>query len=181
MDDQKTFTCSWDKTLKIMTAICIVYLVGQTVAFAVFAYLLYEKSPVGAIVLGLSGATIFLLPAVWAWAPKGYQVARDGIRILRPIGPKWIPASEVAEVQVGEDGMLRATNTIRTFGVGGLYGYYGYFYNKRLRHFTAYMTRSDSLALIRKTNGKYVLLSPDDADDFVNTVNTLIKPAENVQ
>ena len=50
----------------------------------------------------------------------------------------------------------------RTFGVGGLYGYYGKFYNRTFGSMTWYATRRDKLVLVKFQNKKKIILTPDE-------------------
>lgn len=52
--------------------------------------------------------------------------------------------------------------TIRTFGVGGLLGYFGKFYTPQIGHMTFYATQRTNRILIVDKQGKKFLLTPDD-------------------
>ena len=51
---------------------------------------------------------------------------------------------------------------IRTFGNGGLFGYYGKFYNTKLKHLTLYTTQRKNRILIETSQSKKIVISPDD-------------------
>ena len=67
--------------------------------------------------------------------------------------------------------------TLRTFGVGGLFGYYGRFRNPRLGNFVAYVTNTHSLVVLRFPDNA-VVVSPDDRAAFLNQVQTILKEAK---
>jgi hypothetical protein len=99
----------------------------------------------------------------WALAPTGLEIAGGELRILRRA---WrsaaYPLSAVEEVAVLPPGSL--AGAVRTFGNGGLFGYYGWFYKKGA--FRLYATRSDRLVEI-VAGGKRVVVSPDEPARFV--------------
>lgn len=60
--------------------------------------------------------------------------------------------------------------SIRTFGIGGLFGYIGYFKNSILGSYKAYATNSEKAVLI-ETSDKPIIVTPDDPDLFVKNLN----------
>jgi hypothetical protein len=99
----------------------------------------------------------------WALAPNGLEIAGGELRILRRA---WrsaaYPLSAVAEVAVLPPGSL--AGAVRTFGNGGLFGYYGWFYRKGA--FRLYATRTDRLVEVL-AGGRRVVVSPDEPARFV--------------
>ena len=59
---------------------------------------------------------------------------------------------------------------IRTFGNGGVFGYTGYFYKKGIGSMLWYCTQRANYILIEKTNGKKIVITPDDADGFMKDI-----------
>ncbi|HMI07669.1 MAG TPA: PH domain-containing protein [Flavobacterium sp.] len=97
-------------------------------------------------------------------SPRGYSVTKDELLIHRLIGNVHIKKADIKSVATLEKDDVRYA--IRTFGVGGLFGYYGKFYNSRFGHMTWYMTRSDRPVLITTVKGKKIVLSPDEVGSF---------------
>ena len=64
----------------------------------------------------------------------------------------------------------RLNGSIRTFGVGGLFGYWGRFANSKIGVMTWYATRRDNAVLITKFNNKKIVLTPDEPELFVSTI-----------
>jgi hypothetical protein len=52
--------------------------------------------------------------------------------------------------------------TARTFGNGGLFGYYGKFWNKKFGTMTWYATKLNNYILIKTHEGKKIVLTPDN-------------------
>jgi hypothetical protein len=105
----------------------------------------------------------FVTAVCWALAPNGLEIAGGELRILRRA---WrsaaYPLTSVEEVALLPPGALRGA--VRTFGNGGLFGYYGWFYRKGA--FRLFATRSDPLVEIVAA-GKRVVVSPDEPARFV--------------
>jgi hypothetical protein len=102
----------------------------------------------------------------WAIAPKGLEIEGGELRVLRRSWPAAVfPLAGVEQVAVLPPGALRLA--IRTFGVGGLFGYYGWFYRKG--PFRLYATRRDTLVEIVVRGGR-IVVSPDDPARFVDAL-----------
>ncbi|MCX5732154.1 MAG: PH domain-containing protein [Deltaproteobacteria bacterium] len=99
----------------------------------------------------------------WALGPRGLEIEGGELRILRNA---WrasaVPLSGIQEVAILPPGSLRGA--IRTFGNGGLFGYYGWYYRRGA--FRLYATRRDRLVEIVAA-GKRIVVSPDEPGRFV--------------
>lgn len=62
---------------------------------------------------------------------------------------------------------------IRTFGSGGFLGYLGKFWYKNAGHVTAYVTDRNKMLLITLKTGQKVIISPDDQQGFLQTLDQL--------
>ena len=103
---------------------------------------------------------------VWLFHTTAYEITGDAIVVKKVAGSVQIRRSDIEEIRTIEKDELKGT--LRTFGVGGLFGYYGRFYNTKLGKMTWYMTRMDNAVMLRMNSGTIYLLSPDAREDFVN-------------
>jgi hypothetical protein len=107
---------------------------------------------------------LILFPALvlgaWLVSPMSYTVEAGTLRINRPIGPVRINRADIREVRMVDEHELRGL--VRTFGSGGLFGYFGKFYSRTLGHVTLYTTQRKNRVLIQTEQGKTFILSPDD-------------------
>jgi len=159
------FAASMDRTTRISTFIVT---------------LIFAAVPVLGIVLGTTSgnwvaAAVGCLLAViygvvYAYRPTGYGVTSAGLVIHRQAGDLHIAASNIRKVETLERKQLRFA--IRTFGVGGLFGYFGSFYTSSLGSMTWYITRRDSTVLI-ETNRSKILVSPDDRSAFLDALQAV--------
>lgn len=103
---------------------------------------------------------VSILLGSWLFAPRSYTLDTTALTIHRPAGSVIINRSSITEVRLLDDGELKGS--IRTFGNGGLFGYYGRYYNAAIGHMTWYLTQSRNRILIKTSEGKKILISPDD-------------------
>jgi len=140
--------------------------IGVIILFAFISY----KSIVGIMysngnltpILVHSGVLIMLIGTVlfsYLYAPKKYSVYEHSLIIHRPIENKIISIDSITEVRQIDKSELKGT--IRTFGVGGLFGNYGKFYTASLGNVTFYATQNKNFVLI-VTNQKKILITPGD-------------------
>jgi hypothetical protein len=97
--------------------------------------------------------------------PLSYEITEDKLIIRRLIKSVHMNRSDIESLELIDKAEL--SGTIRTFGVGGLFGWYGKFANSKLGDMTWYITRRDKPVLIIKKDGKKILISPNEAEAFV--------------
>ena len=105
----------------------------------------------------------------FAFRPAGYKITGDTLIICRPISNVQINRTDIKKVEMLDNKEL--SGTIRTFGVGGLFGYYGFFANYTLGSMTWYATRRDKGVLITTINNKKIVVTPDEQAAFVDALN----------
>jgi len=110
-----------------------------------------------------SGVLLFLLATLvgsYLYSTQNYLIDNNELVIKRPISERRISIADIAEIRlVGEGDM---TGTIRTFGNGGLFGYYGKYHNKTFGSMTLYTTQKTNRVFIRTKSGSKIIISPDD-------------------
>ncbi|MBI3637063.1 MAG: hypothetical protein HY216_12775 [Candidatus Rokubacteria bacterium] len=95
-------------------------------------------------------------------APRGYRLAPDGVHVERRARPVIIPYRGIRAV----DRTPRTVSGVTMFGCKGPFGRFGSFWNLRLGFYRLYL--SNTLAVVwLTTDGGFVGLSPDRADEFV--------------
>ena len=98
--------------------------------------------------------------------PLSYEITADKLIIRRLIKSVHINRSDIVSLKLIDKSAI--SGSIRTFGVGGLFGWFGKFANNQLGSMTWYLTRRDKLVLIIKKDSKKILISPDEAEAFVS-------------
>ena len=98
--------------------------------------------------------------------PINYVVTKDELIVSRPLLNVHIKRSDIKSVELIEKNKIR--RSLRTFGVGGLFGYYGNFVNFSLGRMTWYATRRDKSVLVKTMDNKKLIFTPNDPGKFVN-------------
>lgn len=115
-------------------------------------------------------ACLFIYLLAFAFRPINYVVTKDEIIVRRLIRDVHIKRTDIVSVELVERNKI--TGAIRTFGVGGLFGYYGNFANFSLGRMTSYATRKDKPVLVKTIDNKKIILTPNEPDKFVTNLNS---------
>jgi hypothetical protein len=102
---------------------------------------------------------------------RGYSVSSDSILVHRLLWFTVLPRAGLESAQVEPDAMR---GSLRTFGNGGAFSFTGFYYNKRLGSYRAYVTDPRRTVVLRYANRR-VVLSPASPEDFASDL-TLSKP-----
>lgn len=120
---------------------------------------------------GISIATainFFMLGLVFVFfllRTSSYSVTESSIVINSLLLPYNVSRNEIAKCTlVSKDEM---SGTIRTFGNGGLFGYTGYYRNAKFGTMRWFATQRKNYLLIEKTNGKKIVITPDEPENFI--------------
>lgn len=160
------YTASLDKTTKIIT-VAITLLFAGILVYELQTFTRGEQT--GLIIT--SAILAITYGSAYVYRPTGYTITEHELIIHRPINTVRYVREALESVQVIVKKDLQFT--IRTFGVGGLWGYYGYFYNSVYGKMIWFITRRDHLVLIKTANKRTILLSPDDIGPFTNELNSV--------
>jgi hypothetical protein len=106
----------------------------------------------------------------------GYSIQDGELQIVRLGWSKNIPVSSIRRV---ENKPITMMGSIRTFGIGGVFGYIGKFKNSILNNYTAYVTHRKKTVLIVTDNDEKILISPDDPKEFINSLKAYIGKESN--
>ena len=103
--------------------------------------------------------------------PLYYYLDSQNLVIRRPINSITIPRIEISESTLVEHSEKK--NMLRLFGNGGFFGYTGFFYNHTLGKMHLYVSRKDHWVLIKLSNKKQVVLSPDEDVTFLRELQSM--------
>ena len=152
------FSVSADRTVKVVTGLVIILFIGITF----MPLILPHGDETGKWVT--IGTTILIWgTAIFSWMlhPTGYQIEKGRLLIKRPAGERSIVFNEIKEILMPEDSSMRWS--LRLFGSGAFFGYFGKFMNKAFGTMTWYATRLTGFVLVRLKSGETVALTPDDS------------------
>ena len=155
------FDAPWDNVLKFAT----------TLVIALFVWIAWMPpyEPEWIVLLKVV-LPLAILGVSWALAPAGYRLEGDELIVKRNLGETRIPLRGLKDARPLSRSEVRGT--IRTFGVGGLFGYYGKFYSFSLGSQTWYVTDRSRIVLLETATRKY-LVSPDNPEALISSIKAL--------
>lgn len=141
--------------------------IGVTILFAgiIFAQYSIIKDAGHAVPFYAAITCLLIYLLAFAFRPVNYVVTKDELIIGRPLLNVHIKRADIKSVALIEKDKIKGA--IRTFGVGGLFGYYGNFANFSLGRMTWYATRRDKPVLVKTIDNKNIIFTPDDPEKFV--------------
>lgn len=142
--------------------------IGITVLFVFMAFFLFPVLKnesywvtVLVIVLLISTYVISL-----GYSPRAYQITEDTLSINRLFYNANYERRKIEKVEMLSNEQMGFA--IRTFGVGGLFGYFGYFASKNQGSMLWYATQREKFVMIHLEGNKKIVLTPDDPIGFVS-------------
>ena len=158
------FAASLDKTAIVLTVLV-------TIVFAVIIggqYAIIADAG-RAVPIYTTVGCLLIYGLAFAFRPAGYVVTADEVIISRPLWDVHIKRADIRRVAALPARDLSAS--IRLFGVGGLFGYYGKYTNSALGRTTWYATRRDTPVLVETADNKKFILTPNDPNSFAKALS----------
>lgn len=122
----------------------------------------------------ISLGIIFLLITVACalFFPIRLIVTEDAVKIRRPIGTVKIDMKDILSCSIIEDERRFFDHTIRTFGSGGAYGYWGCFRHEKYGKMRFFVTHRQQCFLIILKDGKHYVISSEKRDEIVSFIQS---------
>jgi hypothetical protein len=151
------YKASLDFTAKVITNI---FLIFNLALIAVMTWM-YRSSDYHNVAFPMIIFINICVTAIsYGFSPRGYVIKDKNLIIRRPFKDRIIALGDVAGVRLLESYEL--TGSIRTFGVGGLFGYFGKFFTPKIGAAIWYVTNRCNPVLVITYEGEKIILSPDD-------------------
>jgi hypothetical protein len=158
----KTFSAPWSRLLKLMsvpvTVICLVLAIASAIHGG-------RKMPVGAFLFGegvpfavIAGAALFMV--------RGYAVTPEAILVKRLLWYTRLPRAGLESATFSPDAVR---GSVRTWGNGGFYSFTGWFWNRELGNYRAFVTDHSRVVVLRY-EGRTIVVSPGEPEEFVREV-----------
>lgn len=145
-----------DKTAKLIT-----YSIG-----ILFLFMIFSTIVSGLKNLYITPVLLLIFVSGYLFKPVSYSIDANTLSINFLLFKKKISRSSILEVKDVQTGDLK--NSVRTFAMGGLFGYNGYFYNSNFGKMSWFTTNHDFCVLIYLKNKKYLVISPKEQEEFLN-------------
>lgn len=179
------YECSQSKGIKWLTALFFLVVI---LAIFVELYLISKGiNVIGGIivtiVLLVASFSCFLLFPMYIIADdegigirtllRTKRISYENIDYIERIDDQrrlFINNGKIGKITLGTSyqwGFFSAGNTIRLFGIGGVFGYIGWFRTKGVGTFLSFVTDPKKAFLIHRTNGIPVAISVSEPDEFM--------------
>ena len=156
------FKASLNTTTKIITIIGSLILIGVNLPILFFQQYIFW------VTICILALTLVIFIISWGFSTKGYKIENQMLVIKRPLGNKNFALKDFQSIERIAKKDLRFS--LRVFGNGGLFGYYGKFYNRKFGKMTWFVTNLNNSILIKMTDGKKIVVTPDEPESFLNLV-----------
>lgn len=137
-------------------------------ALAVGVVAATATAPLQALAAVGFGVTVLVLS--FGYAPAGYAAEPGRVLVHRRLfGERTFSLGGA----VGRVPWRIGLGSVRLFGSGGLWGWYGLFWRRGVGSYHAYVTDRSRLVACETGDGRAVLVSPADPDGFVRALEGL--------
>jgi hypothetical protein len=157
------YNASNDSLTKVLTygvLVFLFFLLIKTIKMIVFGC-----QDLNCMMLQSVGIMLFMVIVLsfWGYSPKSYIVDERFLIIHRKISDVKILLQDIVEIRLVRPDEF--DGTIKTFGSGGLFGYFGFYYNSKLGgNIELFATQRKNRVLITTSNKKIYLITPDDVN-----------------
>ena len=164
------FAAPWSLLVLLMTITVGVIVFGVVPAICITSY--NQSVASGGVQTELPILFAILVPLIFVlvklFAPRKYIVTDSDIIVKRSGPDITIPIRDINNIRHISRKELGAV--FRLFGVGGFCGTYGLFSSSGIGIFKGYTTNRSCLVVIEHSYVKKIVISPENPEEFVNTI-----------
>ena len=146
---------AWSNYVTVITVI-------MCVGFACIVFI--ANMPHHLSILIFAGIGIVILSAFY-YSPMAISVDCHNLIIRRMLTPKYIAINDIAEVR-----LFQTTMDIRITGSGGFFGYFGWFRNREIGKYFAYIGKWNDTFLIKMKSGRKYIISCNQPEVIVKSI-----------
>lgn len=106
---------------------------------------------------------VLLIPGCALFVVRGYRITPDAILVRRSFWDTRLPRAGLKSATF-EPGAMRGS--LRTFGNGGFFSFTGWYWNRRLRTYHAFVTDLRRTVVLRYES-RTIVLSPENPEKFL--------------
>ncbi len=131
------------------------------------------------VLLGVAAFVAAVYASVWLWfRPTRFELTPGALRIVWPIRRREIDLRSVAALEIVSSRELRREfGLLLRVGAGGLWGGFGMLWSSKGQQLDFYVSRLAPLLLIRRREGRSLLITPDDPERFAAELRARIATA----
>ena len=168
MNSTTHFSAPWCLTVKIITVLSLVLLLGA----AAYGFWFFPSSAPVLLRLTVTLLPLAIVLGTLPFVILGYDLAPGELRVARLGWQNRFTLADVTSVEINPEALR---GSLRLCGSGGLFGFFGWFRNKTLGVYRAYGT-DPKRAVVIKLNQRTIVLTPDQPERFVEELNYFRKP-----
>ena len=165
------YKASLDISSKFITFFCFVVFIY--VGYKIFTSTSASSTGINnyLVRIGVVMLLVTFILVCYLLSTKSYKLTDDQITITRPLRSFSIKLADIIKVELLSPEQL--SGLIRTFGVGGMFGYYGKYYNSTLGPINLYTTqRRNRIMIVTRANVAFVI-SPDDSSLYQKLISSI--------
>ena len=156
----KNYDAPWSTSLIIISSLTTVFSLGIALGMvwkggSIFPWLAFLPL---ALVIGSAPFTI-----------RGYSITSEAIMVHRLFWTTQLPIAGLQSVQFNPKAM---SGSIRTFGNGGMFSFAGFFRNKLLGSYQAFVTDPHRTVVLHYVS-RTIVISPATPEEFVRDLGAL--------
>ena len=148
----KNYPAPWSRSLIYMSAFATLVCLGVPMTVALHDDPWLAAAPLAIVFCGM----LFII--------RGYTVTPDELLVHRLLWTTRLPLADLHSAQVEPRAMRWS---VRTFGNGGLFSFSGWYYNRLLGRYRAFVTDPNRTVVLR-LGGRNVVVSPSEPEVFVD-------------
>lgn len=153
----KRYDAHWGKSLILVSTLSTVLLIGIAV-FVTWKSHGQLSWPALLPLTILCGSALFTI--------RGYTVTANAILVHRLFWETRLPLADLRSAQFQPNAMRRS---LRTFGNGGLFSFTGFYRNKELGNYRAFVTDLSHTVVLRFSK-RTIVVSPTAPEDFIKNL-----------
>lgn len=158
---------SLSQTVRLITWILIPVIVIFGLLLPIRDFMHTPHSTMQAM-LGCVILLVFLtLCVIFFYAPKEISLTEDRLILTKGASRLTLRYADIQDVRMYDP---RSTGNIRVFGIGGIFGYVGRYYNRDIGYYTSYVGDYSQAFLLETRTRKKYLLSCDRAARMVEEI-----------
>ncbi len=157
------FKASLDGIAKAFSTVFTLLLVA-IIVWQVYHFI--QAPQLNAVIASAFLLAILLVP--FYHHPIKYSISANQVIVKRPFRSVYIHRGDILSVSVLNEHDMK--DTLRSFGIAGLYGYFGRYSNLKIGSMHWYATQLRNYVLIQ-TQDKNYILTPDNPQEFVRQLS----------
>lgn len=159
--NDNTFNAPWGKSLCWVSALSVLSIAGAVIAVSILGNSSKGQWVVSLLPLIVLATALFII--------RDYTIASGELLIRRLLWTTRVQLSGLQSAEFMPNAMCRS---IRLCGNGGMFSFTGWYRNRTLGNYRAFVTELKNTVVLRFKN-KTIVVSPENPENFVSEISVL--------